>query len=240
MGTSEVLLTPLTGRASQKWERLALREAEDWVYVRSDDGATVLAVDQVSEAGVRDPADAVIYPELHTRLVTWWLVHAWRSADLLADTLDNLARWHITSGAVTARAVLEEAGSLVDEQNAIAQAWRTGKAAAKDSMKRPTLVRETLAPALLKAAFGSRMRRLPVRVIGQAEPFPGDSVAVGHACERLSIWLSVRLSCSEAHRYQHTPAPAVLPHASWTRTAVPRAGATAPLFSTTPRRDESR
>ncbi|MGA6172167.1 hypothetical protein ACPEIF_18220 [Streptomyces sp. NPDC012600] len=156
-GTNEVLLTPLTGRAAERWERLARREAEDWVYVRSDDGATVLAVDQASEAGVRDPAAAVIYPELHTRLVSWWLVHAWRSADLLADTLDNLTRWRITSGAVAARAVIEEAGSLVDEQNAIAQAWQTGKAAAEDSVKQPTLVRAALAPVLLKAGFGSRM-----------------------------------------------------------------------------------
>lgn len=156
-GTIEVLLTPLKGRAAEKWERLARREAEDWVYVRSDDGATVLAVDQASEAGVRDPAAAVVYPELHTRLVSWWLVHAWRSADLLADTLDNLTRWRITSGAVTARALIEEAGALVDEQNAIAEAWRTGKAAAKDSLKRPALVREVLAPVLLKAGFGSRM-----------------------------------------------------------------------------------
>ncbi|MEV5525937.1 hypothetical protein [Streptomyces prunicolor] len=157
-GTNEVMLTPLTGRAAQKWERLALREAEDWVYVRSDDGATVLAVDEASEAGTREPAAAVIYPELHMRLVSWWLVHAWRSADLIVDTLDNLTRWRITSGAVTARAVIEEAGSLVEEQNAIAQAWRSGKAAARDSIQRPALVREVLQPVLLKAALGSRMK----------------------------------------------------------------------------------
>lgn len=157
-GTTDVILTPLTGRDALKWERLAQREPEGWVFIRTDDGTTVLAVDEVSEAGFRDPAAAVIYPELHMRLVSWWLVHAWRSADLLADTLDNLTRWRITSGAVTARAVVEEAGCLVDEQNAIAQAWQTGKAAAKDPMKRPTLVREVLAPVLLKAAFGSRMK----------------------------------------------------------------------------------
>ncbi|MFK4799167.1 hypothetical protein ACI3K5_10805 [Streptomyces sp. MPA0124] len=155
--TTEVLLAPLTGRAAEKWERLALREAEDWVYVRSDDDATVLAVDQASEAGVRDPAAAVVYPELHTRLVSWWLVHAWRSADLLADTLDSVTRWRITSGAVTARALIEEAGALADEQKAVAEAWRTGKAAAEDPLRRPALVRETLAPVLLKAGFGSRM-----------------------------------------------------------------------------------
>jgi hypothetical protein len=32
---------------------------------------------------MRDQAAAVIYPELHTRLVSWWLVHAWRGVDLL-------------------------------------------------------------------------------------------------------------------------------------------------------------
>ncbi|MFJ9406791.1 hypothetical protein [Streptomyces sp. NPDC101393] len=157
-GTSDVLLVPLKGRDAQKWERLASREAEDWVYLRSDDGATVLAVDQVSEAGMRDPAAAVVYPEMHTRLVSWWLVHAWRSVDLLADTLENLRQWRITSGAVTARAVIEEAGSLVDEVGAIAKAWRVGKASAKDPMGRPTLVREAIAPVLMKAALGSRMK----------------------------------------------------------------------------------
>ncbi|MFE2823356.1 hypothetical protein [Streptomyces sp. NPDC059271] len=156
-GTNDVRLIPLTGGAVGKWQRLA-RESEDWVYLQSGDGATVLAVDQASEAGHRSPAAAVIYPELHTRLVSWWLVHAWRSVDLIEDTLDNLTRWRITSGAVTARAVIEEAGSLVDEQSAIARAWTVGKAAADDPLERPTQVRESLEPVLLKAALGSRMK----------------------------------------------------------------------------------
>ncbi|MEV5262819.1 hypothetical protein AB0L02_32830 [Streptomyces anulatus] len=156
-GTSDVLLAPLTGPARRKWERLARREAEDWVFVLTDDDSTVLAVDEASEAGLRDPAAAVVYPEVHSRLVSWWLVHAWRSADLLADTLDSLTRWRIASGAVTARAVIEEAGALVDEHRAIVEGWRIGKAAAEGSVKRPALVREALAPVLLKAGFGSRM-----------------------------------------------------------------------------------
>ncbi|MER7731966.1 hypothetical protein ABTX80_13900 [Streptomyces erythrochromogenes] len=157
-GTTEVLLTPLSGSAAEKWERLAQRHPGDWAFVRTGDGATVLAMDEVTEAGTRDPAAAVIYPELHTRLVSWWLVHAWRGADLLTDTLENLARWRITSGAVTARAVIEEAGSLVEEQNAITEAWRTGKATTAHPVKRPALVREVLSPLLLKAEFGSRMK----------------------------------------------------------------------------------
>ncbi|CAM5262119.1 MULTISPECIES: hypothetical protein [Streptomyces] len=156
-GTSDVLLTPLTGPARRKWERLARQEAEGWVFVLTEDEATVLAVDEASEAGHRDPAAAVVYPELHSRLVSWWLVHAWRSADLLADTLDSLTRWRIASGAVTARAVIEEAGALVQEHRAVVEGWEVGKAAAEGSVERPALVREALDPVLLKAGFGSRM-----------------------------------------------------------------------------------
>ncbi len=156
--TTDVLLVPLDGRAARRWERMAQPD-ERWVYLRSGDGTSVLAVDEASEAGLREPAAAVVYPELHMRMVSWWLVHAWRSADLLEDTLESLTRWRITSGAVTARAVIEEAGSLVDEGNALTQAWRTGKAAAvDDDVKRPVLVREALGPVLLKAALGSRMK----------------------------------------------------------------------------------
>ncbi|NEE13435.1 hypothetical protein G3M58_44145, partial [Streptomyces sp. SID7499] len=47
-GTSDVLLAPLTGPARRKWERLARQEAEDWVFVLTDDDSTVLAVDEAS------------------------------------------------------------------------------------------------------------------------------------------------------------------------------------------------
>ncbi|MGW5931072.1 hypothetical protein ACWF2L_33280 [Streptomyces anulatus] len=49
-GTSDVLLAPLTGPARRKGERLARQEAEDRVFVVTDDDSTVLAVDEASEA----------------------------------------------------------------------------------------------------------------------------------------------------------------------------------------------
>lgn len=112
--TVDLLLVPLKGRDVARWRELAARHSEDWVYVASDDESIVLALDEPSEAGMQDLAAAVMFPELHTRLVSWWLVHAWRSVDLLGDTLENLWRWRIPSGTVTARAVVEEAGALVD------------------------------------------------------------------------------------------------------------------------------
>jgi hypothetical protein len=92
------------------------------------------------------------------RLVSWWLVHAWRGVDLLADTLENLWQWRITSGAVTARALVEEAGSLTDEARRLADGWSAGKGAPPDRLKQPETVRKALAPVLLQAAFGSRMK----------------------------------------------------------------------------------
>lgn len=158
VGTMDVVLLPLRGRAAKEWEALARQQGEDWVYITSSGGATILATDEPSEAGLRDAAAAVIYPELHTRLVSWWLVHAWRGADLLEDTIESLRRWRIASCAVTARALLEEAGSLADEARKLAEGWRVGKAAPADPMRRPQAVRDALGPILLQAGFGSRLK----------------------------------------------------------------------------------
>ena len=155
-GTTDVLLVPLKDSRAEAWREKGLRRREDWVSVESADGSQVLAADEPSEAGLREPAAAVIYPEIHTRLVSWWLVHAWRSVDLLEDTIDNLRLWRIASGAVTARALVEEAGSLADEARKLAEGWKLGKAAPVDPFGQPEAVRDALAPVLLHASFGSR------------------------------------------------------------------------------------
>ncbi|NYH84008.1 hypothetical protein SAMN05421678_106259 [Actinopolymorpha cephalotaxi] len=105
-----------------------------------------------------DQAAAVIYPELHTRMVSWWLCHAWRGLDLLEDTIENLWRWRIASGAVTGRALIEEAASLNDEARKLGEAWKTGKITPAGELSRPQAVRDTLAPILLHASFGSRTK----------------------------------------------------------------------------------
>lgn len=156
--TVDLLLVPRADRDVAQWRALAAKRGEDWVYVASDDEAAILALDEPSEAGMRDQAAAVIYPELHPRLVSWWLVHAWRSIDLLEETVDNLWRWRIASGAVTARAVVEEAGALVDQAQKLAEAWRIGKATPADILKRPATIRDALAPVLLHAGMGSRLK----------------------------------------------------------------------------------
>lgn len=156
--TTDVLLIPLKPEKVPEWKRIARQEGETWVFVGSTDGVPVLALDEPSETGMRDHAAAVIYPELHMRLVSWWLVHAWRAVDLLEDTLDNLHRWRVTSGAVTARALVEEAGALAEEAKKIAASWSTAKNEQANVIGRPAAVREALAPILLQAGMGSRLK----------------------------------------------------------------------------------
>src|SRR5512134_3396171 len=90
-GTTDVLIRPLKDTAARRWKELAEGRGEKWVFTSSAGGTSVMALDEPSEAGLlrENIAAAVIYPELHMRLVSWWLVHAWRGVDLLADTLDN-------------------------------------------------------------------------------------------------------------------------------------------------------
>ncbi|MEQ4209668.1 hypothetical protein [Actinopolymorpha sp. B9G3] len=158
VGTTDVLLRSLEGAAIQTWRERARQRGEEWVYVASPDGTTLHALDEPSELAEEDPAAAVVYPEVHSRLVAWWLIHAWRGADLLEDTIENLLKWRITSGAVTARALVEEAGSLVDEALKLSHAWKVGKATPAHVLTRPASIRGLLAPILVQASFGSRMK----------------------------------------------------------------------------------
>jgi hypothetical protein len=163
VGTTEVVLAPMDRPRARRWERLAADRGEDWVFAKSEDASFVLAVDEPSEQGMADPAAAVMYPEIHTRLVTWWLIHTWRALDLIQDTLENLRTWRITSGAVTARAVIEEAGCLTYEAVQLVDAWQVGKATRAGETSRPSKVREVLGPILGQAAFGSRITGWPAK-----------------------------------------------------------------------------
>ncbi|MBM0229238.1 hypothetical protein [Micromonospora sp. ATA51] len=160
-GTTDIMLFPLDPRAARRWQELARRRSEDWIFVVSTDEKTVLAVDQPSEAGMRDPAAGVIFPELHTRLVSWWLIHAWRSVDLAQDAVYSLGRWRISSAAVAVRALIEEAGCLLVEGTNLAAAWAEVKALPPDPITRPSSVRSKLHPILTRTAIASRLKGTP-------------------------------------------------------------------------------
>jgi len=157
--TTEVLLVPLPATRVERWRRLSEEAEEDWAYIRKTNGS-VLATDEPSVSGRQHPAEAVAYPEIHTRLVAWWLIHAWRFVDLFEDTLSSLGQWRITVAPVTARALIEEVGCFRYEAKQVESAWKTAKSTTED-MDRPLAVHDELSTVLTKASLGSRLRMSP-------------------------------------------------------------------------------
>lgn len=51
--TMDVMLMPLKGHAAKSWEMLGSQRREDWVFIASDDGTTILAVDEPSDPNPR-------------------------------------------------------------------------------------------------------------------------------------------------------------------------------------------
>lgn len=162
--TTEMLLLPLRGDDIERWKALADADGGDWVMVYGTDAngeQMMWAVDEATPRARQTPIDAVAFPELHSRLVAWWLVHAWRLADLAEETLDSLRSWRITVAAVTARALIEEVGCLLYEGRALTHAWAGAKATELKTANDRNRVREALHPILVKAGFGSRMLITP-------------------------------------------------------------------------------
>ncbi|KQY41874.1 hypothetical protein [Cellulomonas sp. Root137] len=156
--TTVVTLSPLTGGKARALQQGVQLRGGEWRYVTSTDGA-MFAIDEPSPLARRDPAGAVFYPELHSRLVAWWLVHAWRVTDLLDATSRDLQEWRISTAAISARALLEETGCFLYELRALDAAWSKVKSATSGMLpfERAIDVRAELAPVLFKAVFGSRM-----------------------------------------------------------------------------------
>ncbi|MFG1921829.1 hypothetical protein [Cryptosporangium sp. NPDC048952] len=155
--TADTILLPLSGLRAQQLEAGAAINNEDWIYIRSDDGKTILAVDEFADAAHSDYAAAVIYPELHTRLVSWWLTHAWRVLDLATCAVDAVWQWRLPSAAVASRAVLEETGSLLRESQKFGVAWAEAKKLEPDALQRPASVRRLFTDELIQAGFGTRL-----------------------------------------------------------------------------------
>lgn len=114
-------------------------------------------MDEASDAGLGDPEAATIYPSVHSMMTSWWLVHAWRVADLIEDASLSLQSWRVTSAAVAARSLIEETGCLLYEADRLSRGWSTAKSTA-DAEARGMAVFELVRTVLAKAAFGTRMK----------------------------------------------------------------------------------
>lgn len=158
-GTVEMWAMPMSRSEARNWRRTVLPD-ESWVFITKTDG-TVMALDEATVEGQRRPEEAVVYPQLHSQLVAWWLFHAWRACDLIEDTLKGIGAWRVSSAAVTGRALLEEAGCLVHESRRLSSGWKTAKAVREVGLPRAEAVYDALREPLVKASFGSRLNIAP-------------------------------------------------------------------------------
>ncbi|RAO07827.1 hypothetical protein [Micromonospora noduli] len=186
-GTVEVTMVPLQGREAERWARQASLRGEDWAYVEA--GETVLGMDELSEEGRRDPGNAVVFPELHMRLVSWWLFHAWRAVDLVQDGLNALARWRISSAVLFSRALIEQAGCLLVESGQLGAAWSQVKGTPEDlPLDRCRAARSQLHPVLLRAAFGSRIEGIPEQLKATSVLTYRDKLCKATGDQRFKTW----------------------------------------------------
>lgn len=154
--TIDILLKPI---ARGKFEKLiscsASAPEEKWLFARDDSTDTYLCTDDAPrDLNQSKVFDALFFPELHTGMVAWWLLHAWRFTDLAEEAIKSLATWHITVSAVSSRALIEEVGCLLYESKQFAENWKASKSLPEAN--RPQAVRELLHPVMVQSAFGSR------------------------------------------------------------------------------------
>jgi hypothetical protein len=127
---------------------------ERWAGIQLTDG-TYLCVDQVSRHVSDDnSAQAVLFPQLHMQLLSWWLMHAWRSVELVTSCARNLDEWNLNVAAILARSVIEEIGCLLYEAKIISECWSRLKLL--PPVDRPLTVRKALHPILVRFKIGNR------------------------------------------------------------------------------------
>ena len=127
---------------------------EDWACIKLSDG-TYLCVDEVS-ANVTPVSSvaAVLLPQLHMQLVSWWLMHAWRCVELVTGVAQNLEAWNLNIAAILARSVIEEIGCILYEARIISECWSRLKQL--PAVDRPLDVYKKLHPILLQFKMGNR------------------------------------------------------------------------------------
>jgi hypothetical protein len=190
-GTIEIVLVPLDKTKARRWEQRALARHEDWMFAKSSSGEATLAIDEPSEVAIKNPAAAVTYPELHTRLVAWWLCHTWRAVDLCNGALAALAAWRITSAPIVVRALVEQLAVLKPEAEALTQAWARAKALPPGVLERPSEVRSIMHPLLMHASFDSRLPDMPDNLRAKNIQTYIDKLAKSTRDDRFKDWYNL-------------------------------------------------
>lgn len=157
--TTDFVCRPLNPAEFSRWGRMAPSRGVAIGYPPEPiEGVDTVfyVMDEASDAGLADPEAATIYPSVHSMMTSWWLVHAWRTIDLLDDASLSLMSWRVTSAAVAGRALIEQVGCLNYEATLLAKGWEAAKFL-DDSRSPGVAVFEDVRPVLIKAAVSTRM-----------------------------------------------------------------------------------
>ena len=122
-----------------------------------------LCIDRVTKNISKVDVAAVVLPQLHTQLISWWLMHAWRFVELGTACSHSLKSWNINVASILARSIIEEVGCLFDEAKEIAEKWSDFKQRHADA----TEIRNSLAQQL--ASYKSAHRGLDVLKTSEAK-----------------------------------------------------------------------
>lgn len=168
--TLDSIMFPISHGKSEQL-RTMIKPTERWGDLTQANGDH-LCIDKISHVGLQNIFDAAVFPELHMRLISWWICHAWRLLDLARTAIQSLEDWNLAVAALCSRGLIEQVGCLLSESKEISRLWAEAKdldGKMLEGTDRVDVVRSRLHEPLGKYAFAARG-------LGEPEKFKATNV----------------------------------------------------------------
>lgn len=154
--TLDSIMFPISHGKSEQL-RTMIKPTERWGDLTQANGDH-LCIDKISHVGLQNIFDAAVFPELHMRLISWWICHAWRLLDLARTAIQSLEDWNLAVAALCSRGLIEQVGCLLSESKEISRLWAEAKdldGKMLEGTDRVDVVRSRLHEPLGKYAFAA-------------------------------------------------------------------------------------
>jgi hypothetical protein len=143
------------------WLEPQVLEDGTWGFVtgRSANGSHGFAL-PVSPGAPPELISSIGFVEVHTWMVSWWLMYAWRARQLATAAAHHLELDDVVAAASCARGLVETAAALWSDAATISEAWRVAKAGGSVDTDRKAIERcSQLMTILSKVMFGAKFTR---------------------------------------------------------------------------------
>lgn len=144
------------------WLEPQVAEDGTWGFVttRSTKGNLLGFALPVSPNAPQDLMPSIGFVEVHTWMVSWWLMYAWRARQLATAAAHHFEFDDVVAAAACARGLVETAAALWSDAATLSEAWQVAKAAGPVNTDSKALERcLQLMTALGKVMFGSKFTR---------------------------------------------------------------------------------